>query len=876
MPLAPGTRIGPYAVGAPIGAGGMGEVYRATDVNLKRDVAIKILPAELAGDPERLARFQREAEVLGRLNHPNIAQIHGLERRGGTTALVMEFVEGPTLADHIAQGAIPVDDALAIAKQIAEALGAAHEQGIVHRDLKPANIKVRPDGTVKVLDFGLAKAMEPAGAVPPGVTQSPTITTPAMTQAGVLLGTAAYMSPEQARGKPVDKRADIWAFGVVLYEMVTGRRLFRGEDMTETLASVVKDPLDVNSAPPKMRRLLSRCLEKDPKKRLRDIGDAWDLVEEERLQAGRARHTSSLWPALAATLAIALIAVALIDRRETVAEVRTTKFQVTPPPNTQFFGTATEAVSPDGRSLVFAAVHAGEPPGLWLQPLNSLVARPLPGTENGSWPFWSPDSRFIAFFADGKLKRLDTNSGLVLDLCDTASSDLMTSGAWGVDDVILFGSGQGLRRVPSSGGDPEPVTVLDATREETGHGFPQFLPDGRFLYFIQSKNPDTRGVYVASLDAPEERTRIVATDRKARYTPAVADRPAYLLWLQDQTLIAQPFDARRLRFQGNPIQVAEHLITGQATARAAFWTSQAGVLLYRDSGDDSARMTWYSRAGKRLDEVGPEASYQHVRLSPDGSRVAAIVRDESGHDDVWLFDIGDGGRQLTFDQARDEYPVWSPDGSELAFSSNRTGVFQVYRKDVAGAGSAEPVTAGVFPHGPEDWSRDGRNVLLYRQTSPNTGIDIWAVPLNGGRDPFPVVETSGSDWRPAFSPDGQWFAYGSNETGQWEVWLQRFPPSAGKWKVSSHGGDVPRWNSDGTELYYLSPAGSIMAARIRMTSAGPEPEAPREVIATGRPWAATVSPYDVAGDGRFLVLERTENSGGSLTVMDNWQAELGQ
>lgn len=514
------------------------------------------------------------------------------------------------------------------------------------------------------------------------------------------MGTAGYMAPEQAKGKRVDKRADIWAFGVVLYEIVTGRRLFQGEDLTETLAAVVMKEPDLSAASVKVRRLLGRCLEKDPKKRLRDIGDAWELLEDTpQAQAAPPSRAWLPW-AVAGVLTLSTVTFALLWLRTPVPEARTSRFSIDAPPSTSFTGAyAAAAASPDGRYIVFGAQSQGATaPSLWLRQLDSFNTRPLPGTENGNFPFWSPDSRSIAFFDGGKLKRVDIAGGAVLVLCDAdSSSGSGVGGAWNRDGVILFGGTGGLLRVPASGGVAERLTV--AAAGETAHGFPQFLPDGRgFLYFIASLDPKQQGVYAASLDRSQERVRILATDHKAIYAPPVAGRPGHLVWLREQMLLAQPFDAARLRLEGEPTPVAESVVGWRTAARAAFWTSDAGLLVYRAADSGNTRMVWYGKDGKRLGEVGPERDYRNIRLSPDGSHVVFSLRDQSGAVDIWTFDFSrEAMTRLTFDSHDDDLPVWSPDGAQIAFISDRSGVFQVYWKDAAGARPEEPLTTGPNP-----------------------------------------------------------------------------------------------------------------------------------------------------------------------------------
>jgi eukaryotic-like serine/threonine-protein kinase len=868
MTLSAGTRLGPYEILEKIGAGGMGEVYRATDTRLHRDVAVKV-SAERFSD-----RFEREARAVAALNHPSICTLHDV----GPNYLVMELVEGETLAERIKLGAIPLDQALAIARQIADALEAAHEKGIVHRDLKPGNIKIKPDGAVKVLDFGLAKMPDPVSAPDGDREDSPTLTLEAATRGGAIMGTAGYMAPEQARGKSVDKRADIFAFGVVLYEMLQGGRLFNGETVSDIMAAVLKEEPKLDQVPAKVRPLLQSCLQKDPKRRLRDIGDAWLLVERPLAKAGQRRWLPWALATLCLALAAGAAAFAFLWLRAPVAEVRSTQFLVEPPGDTQFTNPyAATAISPDGRYLVFGAGTQVTGP-LWLRPLDSLSARPLRGTEGGVFPFWSPDSKSIAFFAGGKLKRSDIAGGAPQVLCDAARV-FESGGTWSRDGIIVFASAEGLFRVPASGGVPQQVTQRDTARKELGHGVPQFLPDGkRFLYFVQSAEPNTQGIYAGSLDNPKERFQILATDRKAYYVPPRDGRTGFLLWLREQTLLAQPFDAAKLHLEGDPTPLAEDVDRGQF-ARAAFWTSDAGLLVYR-TGNALGRMKllWMSRDGKRLGEAGKEDRHSSIRLSPDGKRVAMERFDEGGNRDIWVLELGrEVMTRLTVDPGSEQVPVWSPDGGQIAYFSDRSGIRQIYRKEAGGGGQEERLTSGPNGKVVTDWSRDGR-YLLYHETEPKTGLDLWALPLEGERKPVAVLQTPFSDMAAQFSPDGKWIAYQSDASGRFEVYVRAFPVSGSPWQVSKQGGSLPRWRADGKELFYLGRNGSsVMAAGIRVAGASVQSDTPRELFPISPVPAVLTSPYDVTADGqRFLVIQRSASEQGPapLTVVTNWQAGL--
>jgi len=894
--LASGTRLGPYEVTAQIGVGGMGEVYRATDTNLKRQVAIKVLPDSVALDAARLARFQREAEVLASLNHPNIAAIYGLERAGDLTAIVMELVDGETLAERIAQSPLALRDAIPIARQITAALEAAHEQGIVHRDLKPANIKVRSDGKVKLLDFGLAKTAD--GSVLPSLSgfaaasQSPTMARGA-TEAGMLLGTAAYMSPEQARGRPADQRTDIWAFGVVLAEMVTGRRLFEGDTTSDIIASVLTREPDVADVPPSLRRLIRLCLEKDPHERPRHIGDVLLLVDEPPAQPGRGsggpaapRLPRPRWM-FAAMIAIALAIGAttawMALRRDPVSGP-VTRFYVDAPRGASFNYTYTAtAISPDGRNIVFRVATAAEAPALWLRPIDTLEGRRIAGTDGSDFPFWSPDGRSIGFFATGKLKRVDIEGSSPIVLADAADVDTTTSGgSWNRAGVIIFGSPQGMYQVNASGGTPMLIAPVNAAAGETGYGSPQFLPDGdRFLLFVRHEDPARRGIYVSSLSRPGEKTRVLATGRKAVFAGGEDGDASYLLYLQDGTLLAQHIDARTLALSGDPVPLAADVARFPPGFHAAFWSSASGNLLaYRSDASDKPRLTWLYGDGKQKTETSTEDFFTHVRVSADGSRAALELADVTGNMDVWTVDFARNAKlRQTFDVKPDRAPTWSPDGRELAFSSLRTGNWQIFRKNVESGRPEEQLTTGpedkIVPH----WSRDGQ-YILFIQIGATTSEDIWAIPLAGDRTPFPVLATSFLETSPSLSPDGQWLAFESPHTGRPEVFVTRFPASrarvdasAPRWQISTAGGSRPRWSGDGRSLFYVSlDDASIMRTAVRAGTTGLESDAP-VVFARIPVMPVARSPFDVTADGRILLLERTIQ-GAALSVVTNWRARM--
>ena len=854
----------------------MGQVFRATDTRLKRQVAIKILPPSVAADYDRLARFQREAEVLASLNHPNIGGIHGLEESGGVTALVLELVEGPTLADRIAQGAIPIDEALPIAKQIAEALEAAHEQGVIHRDLKPANIKVRPDGTVKVLDFGLAKAMEPIGAVSSSPSVSPTITTPAMTHAGMILGTPAYMSPEQARGKPVDKRSDIWAFACVLYEMLTGTRAFPGDDVTDTTVSVLSKEPDWSALPSLtpafVRVLLRRGMDKNPKRRLRDIGDArlvlegaFEGVGAEMVGTATAPGGRLAWMAFAVALlaATALAVPAVLYFRAGPVDAPETRLDIVTPETTD---PLSFALSPDGRQLVFAASGDGQQ-RLWLRPLDKTTAQPLAGTEGASVPFWSPNGRSLGFYASGQLKRIDLAGGSAQPLATVQNA---RGGTWGPDDTILFAptiTGP-LFRIPAMGGRAVAVTTLE---KHLGHRFPQFLPGGRQFLFHALGTPGTGGIYLGSLDGPEI-TRLTAADAAGVYAPG-----GMLLFVQAGTLLAQRLDLEQRALVGNPVTVADPVGVDGFTGAVALSVSSTGLVAYRAGVASRRQLTWFDRSGKPLGVVGApdENNLLAPRVSPDGRRVAAH-RTVQGNVDIFLLDA-DRTTRFTFDAALDRFPVWSPDGGRIVFDSNRRGSRDLYQASSARAGSEKLLLESA--QNASDWSTDGR-FISYLRLDSQTAWDIWMLPLEGDRKPLVFLNSAYDERRADFSPNGRWVAYHSNASGSgsYEVYVRSFPGPGDEVLVSTMGGLYPRWGPEGTELYYLAPDGTLMAAPIAVSGATLEPGRPVPLFHTrivgGGADVNLGMNYDVARDGRFLINTILEGTAATpITLLLNWRPD---
>ena len=915
MALTAGVRLGPYEIVSPIGAGGMGEVYRARDTKLGRDVALKVLPASFTNDPERVARFKREAQVLASLNHPHIAQIYGLEEANGTQFLVLELVDGESLDKRIAGGRIPVDEALSIAKQIAEALDAAHEKGIIHRDLKPANIALTTDGQVKVLDFGLAKAVEATnGSI--DAMNSPTITSPMMTGVGVILGTAAYMSPEQAKGRAADKRSDVWAFGCVLYEMLAGRRAFNSDDITETLAFIItKEPdwtaLPTNTPAP-VRTLIRRCTAKDRKERLADIADARleiaytmtiSIENDSRSEPAQGRKHAA-WTsigfarALAALFLLTSVALAgaVVYLRRPAPPAAVLRFTVAPPAKTAYnlpgagppssVGFNSGTISPDGRWLVLSLVDTTGKLLLWVRPVDSLVAQPLAGTENATLPFWSPDSRWIAFFADAKLKKIAVAGGPPLTVCN--AEDAARGGTWNRDGVIVFAPASGpLSRVAAAGGDAIVVTTLQ--KGETAHRRPSFLPDGRhFLYRVFGS---TTGVAVGSLDSEQTKLPLNA-DSQAIYVS-----PGYVLFVQQGTLLAQRFDAQKIALIGEPMPVAEHVATDAANGLAAFSASNTGILTYRTGEVVGAgvgglvSMVWINRQGTELESVGVPTPTRGIDLSPDGTRVAAHHHQlDTG--DVWILDLMRGTTsRLTFEGSQDNSaPIWSPDGRRLAFASRRGNTWGLYEKFFDSTSSADDLLIQTGSAAwPTSWSPDNK-VLVYTAIDSTNRTAIGVLPLTGDKKPLPLAREPFSEAFGQLSPDGRWLAYQSNETGRFETYVRPFPSGAGKQIISTNGGSLPRWRRDGKELFYLAPsetAYGIFAVDVRADGAAFQAGVPKRLFAVlvsgvgvnngngGIPF----DPYAVSADGqRFLISRPYTNNpvqaSEPITLVANWDEDV--
>jgi eukaryotic-like serine/threonine-protein kinase len=864
-----------------LGEGAMGVVLRARDTNLLRDVALKVLPEQLAGDPDRLARLQREAQVLASLNHPNIAQIYGLERiasgprESAAAAIVMELVEGETLADRLKAGPLPVGEAIEIARQIADALAAAHDRGIVHRDLKPANIKLTSNGTVKVLDFGLAKPLAMKSA---DVAATAMATAIGSSVAGMIVGTVAYMSPEQARGKDVDARTDIWAFGCVLYEMLTGRLPFEGETVTDTLATIVTRQPDLSllpaTVPPAVRLLLSAMLNKNAQQRLQHVGDVRLFLDEQLMPAGGAPGDTAAsttrrgkWIAVAfvAGLAAAIVPAALVMRPQAPSPAPAMHLDVSLPGYV-----AAPVVSPDGLRIAYVAEPAGEKRAIWIRTLGSETAQKLAGTDNPfSGALWSPDSRFIAFDSGGKqLKRVEVSSGTIQVVCDLAEP-VRGGFSWSSSGVILFGQGNGLARVPADGGPVTQVSQPDASRKETAHVVPAFLPDGQhFLYVIFNTAPENSGIYVGSLDG-KTRTRLMPLGPRLNglaYAP-----PGYMI-LAGESLTAQRFDASTLTLAGSPVPMAG--------AVESVSVSTTGLLLYRQVSTTAAdkQLTWLDHQGRHLGPIGTPANYGNVELSPTGDRVAVDIV-ANGNRDVWVIDLARAvPSRISFDPGQDWTPVWSPDGNRVAYAASRNGATQIYQKASSGVGNDEPLFK-LQNAIPVSWSRDGRYIVFSRlKGGAGAGVDTWLLALGGEPKASPFIESPFDKAQARISPDGRWIAYATNDSGQHQIVVQSFPdPNVGRWQITAQGGVEPKWRRDGRELYYLAFDGKMMAVPIK-TEPRFEAGTPTVLFDTPLGVSRAQSPrdrrYDVAPDGRFLMAIPVANGPRPVTALVNWSSGL--
>ena len=867
MGLATGTRVGSYEVVGPLGKGGMGEVYRARDTRLGRDVALKVLPDAFAHDTERRARFEREARTLAALNHPHIAHIYGVEDR----ALVMELVEGPTLADVIIRGPLPIDETIGVARQIADALEAAHELGIIHRDLKPANVKVRPDGTVKVLDFGLAKALErdPSGYAIDAL-DSPTVTSPAMTALGVILGTASYMAPEQAKGRPIDRRADIWAFGCVLYEMLTGRRPFEGGDVTDTLATILKTDPDWSrlpaDLPSSVRRVLRRCLEKDPRRRLSAIGDARLEFEEREDSAPGVRPRQSSWARIAWVAAIVIAAalgVAIARYFQPVAASSAmTRFELDIPATRSSLGWP--EISPDGAHLAGVATGGDGVRRIWVRSMDTIGVTILTGTDGASYPFWSPDGLSIAFFADDKLKRVAIAGTPPQILCPAARG---RGGSWHANGTLLFAStvdgAERLQWLPDSGGTPTVVPVLDGPT--MNRRWPHFLPDGRhFLFFFSKRDPATDGVYLSSLDG-KIATRLVPGFVEARY------HNGYLFYVRENALVAQGFDADRGTLAaGEPVLIAPSVEVRDNEAGKAFSVSDTGTVVFVPVTSRSVRqLRWLGPKGELIGEVGESDAFGSPRIAPDGARIVSVSGSGPNHAGaIWITDVATG-RPTRFTFAAGDYktPIWSSTGQQIlvSYQPAGTGWFDLFAYPASGVVGSKPFIGGDrMQRSVQDVSPDGKYLLYADEPTQAVGnLMLWSL-ADGKKSAY--IATGRLMDNARISPDGQWVAYESTESGPSRVYVESFPVPGTKYEVSAPGGRQPVWSTSGSELFLVS-EDKLTAVAIARSGKTLQIGATRQMF----PFPPN-STYDVAPKtGRFL-LSVPANRPEPATVLLNWRA----
>ena len=875
-----GNTLSHYKIISKLGQGGMGEVYLAQDSRLDRKVALKILPEHLSERADLRERFEREARAVSSLNHPHICTLYDIGEQDGIHYLVMEHLEGESLADRLEKGALPLEQTLEYAIQIADALDKAHRQGVVHRDLKPGNIMLVKSGA-KLLDFGLAK-LKATEATEENLSTLPTEQTN-LTVEGTILGTLQYMPPEQLEGQETDSRTDIFAFGAVVYEMVTGKKAFEGQSQASLIGAILKDdPPSMSELQPKMPaildRVIKRCLAKDPDERWQtahDLASELKWINEGGGQTSGAavppsRQQRRPWILATALLVVAVIALAVPYLLNPSSDSAAVRLLVETPDNLQGSFPAM-MVSPDGLQLAFTADTAEGVHVLWVRPLDSLAPRALPGTNGAFQPFWSPDSRSIGFFAGGKLKRVALSGGLPETVTDTGLRS--RGGAWSQDGTIIFGHDNGeIYRVPAGVGTATPITTLDPSLQENSHRWPHFMPDGRhFLCLSRSGDPENNGIYLESLDS-SDRTRVVSALSRVEYVP-----PGYLLFWREGALVAQPFDVNRMETSGDPFPVVGQVWYGLATAWAAFSASR-DVISYIAGSRPAAQTVWLDRNGGPI-ESSAKIRGNYGRLSPDENRVAVVRIDpEVGTNDVWVHDLSRGiDTRLTFHPTYDENPVWSPDGTRIVFSAQREGPPNLFVKLLDGSEEAQQLLASESIARPGDWSADG-NYIVYHTEGVNSLVDLWVLPLDGGQKPFPFLQTEFNETQGRLSPDGRWMAYSSDESGRSEVYVQDFPGSQTKWRISSEGGGEPQWRQDGKELFYIDLESTLMAVPLKSAS----------TFEAGLPQALFQAPfafssaalwhrnfYSATSDGqRFLAYLEEPSQQLSAVVVLNWTAEL--
>jgi serine/threonine protein kinase len=891
MTLTSGTKLGPYEIQSPVGAGGMGEVYLATDTRLDRKVAIKVLASHLSSSPELKQRMEREARAISSLNHPHICHLYDIGSQDGTDYLVMEFLEGETLAERLRKGALPLNEVFKIGIAVAEALAVAHRSGIVHRDLKPGNIMLTQGGA-KLMDFGLAKPLgiqtsASGSASAPSFTAAATLSGPSplspLTTAGTIIGTIQYMSPEQIEGKEADARSDIFAFGTVLYEMATGRRPFEGKSQISLASSILeKDPEPISaikpSTPPAFEHVLTTCLRKSPEERFQtahDIKLELQWIAAERSSPGadasprapsNKRERLSWTIAMVIAVVLALIAGSFLHRSH--PSEQSIRAVINPPDKTTLNLSGDAAgplvLSPDGAAIAFAATGLDGKTALWIRSMNSLDARSLPGTDGAIFPFWSPDGRSLGFFADGQLKTIDLNGDSVQAVC---AAQIGRGGGWGPDGVIIFSPGVStpLMRVSAGGGTPTPLTKMDPA-QYTSHRWPVFLPDGKhFLYLAIHHEPSksaNNALYYASLDGRENRS-LFHSQSNAIYANG------YLLFVRGDQLMAQPFDPANGTLSGEPRSVAKGVMSDVATWHLDASAAADGLLVFGSGGSGDLQLIWMDRNGKQIGTVAEKlTNLQVARISPQGDRIALQI--DAGMNDIWVLDLARGVRtRLTFGPVANTFPVWSPDGKWIAYVSRRGDLFGLYRKRSDGSGAEDVLVTADAQIAPNSWSSDGKS-LIYTQRTPEGQGQIWVLPLEGERKASMVLPR-GSNGQ--LSPDGHWLAYQSSESGVNEVYVVAFGGGQGKWQVSANGGILPLWGKDGREFYYLDGTQTLLAVPVRSAGGALEFGAPQSIVSR---WTVLGQPfYDVTPDGGKILLDRvSQQVSQSITVVTNFTADL--
>ncbi|HET9409841.1 MAG TPA: protein kinase [Candidatus Sulfotelmatobacter sp.] len=891
MALASGRKLGPYEIQAPLGAGGMGEVYRARDTRLERTVAIKILPQHLSQNPQAKERFDREARAISSLNHPNICHLYDVGCADGLNYLVMEYLEGETLADRLHRGSLPLAQILRHGREICEGLEAAHRSGVVHRDLKPGNIMLTKSGA-KLMDFGLAKPLTQAESPSSQLTQ--TLSTPdrPLTAQGMIVGTFQYMSPEQVEGKEADIRSDVFALGAVLYEMTTGTKAFEGKTAASTIAAILaSEPKPIRSlqpaSPPALDRAVTTCLAKDPDERFQSVHDLklQLLWMGEAEPASTSKSATRWWKSAGLAWGTCAIFAVLLGWLLVIAVMKpapasfTVRSEILPPPNAEFFSHdvegGTPAISPDGRQMVVAVRDKSGSVMLWLRAVDSETMHPLAGTEGASHPFWSPDSHAIGYFAERKLKRVDDHGGNGRTLCDVSATP--RGGSWSRDGVILFtpGTGDRLYRVSAEGGTPVLASEFDREHLEDGHRWPQFLPDGkRYLFFLRSFDKERTGIYLGSLDSKEHRL-LLNTGYAATYVP-----PGYLLYVQAQTLVAQPFDERNAELKGQPTPLSDHPAAVGGNSASMFSASETGTLLYYPALTNPLgwHLTWRDRTGKDLGNIGT-GFFARPAISPDSSKVAVEIYDLTWWTpDLWILDLVRGTKtRFTFGPGSSGGAIWRPDGRAVIYNSNTTGYSHIFSKNLNGQNPEKILETEGFNESARSICRDGRYLAYMRwERTPQSKREIWGLPLFGDRKPFPLVQSQFDALDSVFSPDCKWMAFTSSEPGQPEVYIVSFPDGARKYHVSTGGGTNPSWRGDGKELFFFAPQSSTLVA-VDVAELGQElrlgtPHALFQTFGVGY----RLGLYGVTQDGQKFLINGDAPTIGNipLTLVTNWDAVM--